>query len=94
MYRPPVFWPFGFFGSRASEPVSKASGVHLPKSVMNDLHDALLAAYPASLCESRRSRCNRYDIDILPLSGFWRITDRVTKEATEGESIVDSATRA
>lgn len=66
----------------------------LPASVVAELHERLSGSRPSAVYESGRSRCNRYEIEVLPLSGAWRVTDVVTGRFTDGGSLVETPRRA
>lgn len=61
--------------------------VYLAPSLLFELHGLMAgAALRGAVYESHTSRYGRHVIDILPCSGYWRITDTLTGEYTEGEA--------
>lgn len=68
--------------------------IRLPASVVAELHERLTGSGPDSVYEAARSRCRRYEIEVLPVSGAWRVTDVVTGRSVDGESLVETSCRA
>jgi len=78
--------------------------VRFPSSLLAELHEQLTAlaavaevnaqiAAAFAVYETRRSRCGRYEIEVLPISGGWRVTNRITGRSASGESFVEIPSR-
>ena len=58
--------------------------IHLTPSLHTELHKLLFA--PGQRRVYERYKRDRYVIELLPLSGWWRISDTLTGEYTDGTS--------